>query len=93
MTIAVTCPGCDVKLKAKEELRQKVRDLRETLSRALRAQFQQEVQHSTERLNEGIAPYSRFVRAEQQSLVTVRDTLADVQARLAGVKVRIDALN
>jgi small GTP-binding protein len=79
--------------KAKEDLRQKVRDLRETLSRALRAQFQQEVQHSTERLNEGIAPYSRFVRAEQQSLVTVRDTLADVQARLAGVKVRIDALN
>ncbi len=39
--------------KAKEDLRQKVRDLRETLSRALRAQFQQEVQHSTERLNEG----------------------------------------
>ncbi len=78
--------------KAKEELRQKVRDLRETLSRALRGQFQQEVQHSTERLNDGIAPYSRFVRAEQQSLATVRDTLGDVQARLAGLKARIDAL-
>jgi small GTP-binding protein len=78
--------------KAKEDLRQKVRDLRETLSRALRAQFQREVQHSTERLNEGIAPYSRFVRAEQQSLGTVRDTLTDVQARLAELEARIDAL-
>jgi lipopolysaccharide export LptBFGC system permease protein LptF len=78
--------------KAKEHLRQKVHDLRDTLSRALRAQFQQEVQHSSARLNDGIAPYSRFVRAEQQSLVTVRDTLADVQARLGGLKARIDAL-
>jgi len=78
--------------KAKEDLRQKVRDLRETLSRALRTQFEREVAHSTARLNEGIAPYSRFVRAEQQSLVAVRDTLADVQARFAGLTARIDAL-
>lgn len=78
--------------KAKEELRQKVRDLRETLSTALRSQFTQEVERSTRRLDEGIAPYSRFVRAEQQSLGSVRDTLTDLQQQLTTLKARIDAL-
>lgn len=78
--------------KAKEELRQKVHDLRETLSKALRTQFTQEVERSTQRLDEGIAPYSRFVRAEQQSLGSVRDTLTDLQQQLAALKTRIDGL-
>ena len=78
--------------KAKEDLRQKVRDLRETLSRALRTQFTQEAHRSTERLNEGIAPYSRFVRAEQHSLGAVRETLAGLQTQLGALRARIDAL-
>ncbi len=78
--------------KAKEDLRQKVQDLRETLSRALRTQFKQEVQRSTERLDEGIAPYSRFVRAEQQSLGAVRETLDGLRLRLQALGTRIDAL-
>ena len=78
--------------KAKDDLRQKVADLRETLSGALRTQFQQEVHRSTERLNEGIAPYSRFVRAEQQTLTAVRDELGDVQATFTVLKARIDAI-
>ncbi|MGI8673090.1 MAG: dynamin family protein, partial [Luteitalea sp.] len=78
--------------KAKEDLRQKVQDLRATLSGALTEQFGKEVQRSTEQLNEGIAPYSRFVRAEQQSLSTVRDTLASLQARVAALRNRVEAL-
>ena len=78
--------------KAKEDLRQKVHDLRATLSASLRTQFQQEVRRSTERLDEGIAPYSRFVRAEQEALSSVRDTLGQLQARLGGLLARIDAL-
>ena len=78
--------------KAKEDLRQKVADLRETLSRALRTQFQQEAHRSTERLNEGVAPYSRFVRAEQQALTSVRDALGDVQAKMTSLRARIDAI-
>ncbi len=78
--------------KAKEDLRQKVADLRDTLSRSLRTQFQQETGRSTDRLNEGIAPYSRFVRSEQQALTAERDTLAEVQAEMAALKTRIDAL-
>ena len=78
--------------KAKEDLRRKVQDLRESLSGALRTQFRQEVQRSTARLEEGIAPYSRFVRAEQQSLGAVRDSLEDLRSRLTLIKSRIEAL-
>jgi small GTP-binding protein len=78
--------------KAKEDLRQKVAELRETLSRSLRTQFQQEAQRGTERLNEGVAPYSRFVRAEQQSLTSVRDALGDVQSKFTSLRARIDAI-
>ncbi len=78
--------------KAKQELREKVHDLRETLATALRAQFERELQRSTDRLQEGIAPYSRFVRAEQQSLTAARDGLSGQIDALASLKARIDAI-
>ena len=78
--------------RAKQELRQKVSDLRATLGQALRAQFEREVQRSTDRLNQGIEPYSRFVRAEQQALSQVRDTLSDLRSQLGDIRMRIDAL-
>lgn len=78
--------------KAKEDLRAKIQGLRETLARALRTQFQQEVVRSTDRLNDGIAPYSRFVRAEQQSLGAVRGALVTSQGQLAELRARIDTI-
>jgi small GTP-binding protein len=78
--------------KAKEQLRQKVTTLRETLSKALREQFQKEMARSHERLVEGIAPYSRFVRAEQQALSGQRDTLERVREALAALQSRVTAL-
>ena len=79
--------------KAKEDLRQKVRDLRETLSRALRAQFQQEVAAQHRRGSTKASPPTAASCVPSSSRSpTVRDTLADVQARLADLAARIDAL-
>lgn len=78
--------------KAKEELRGKVTRLRETLAHALRGQFQGELERSSERLREGIAPYSRFVRAEQQSLIGVRDSLRQLHDDLTVLQSRVEAL-
>ena len=78
--------------KAKSELRSKITAMRETLSRALRTQFERELRRSSDRLAESIAPYSRFVRAEQQALTSVRDTLLDVQATMTALTTRIDAI-
>ena len=77
---------------AKAQLRSKVTTLRETLTKALRDQFQREVARSHDRLAEGIAPYSRFVRAEQQSLTGLRDTLVQLSEALAALQARVTAL-
>ena len=74
---------------AKAQLRSKVTALRETLAKALREQFQKEVARSHDRLAEGIAPYSRFVRAEQQSLTGLRDTLVQLTGALAALQARV----
>ena len=69
-----------------------MQQLRDTLSTSLRSQFQVEVRRSTERLDEGIAPYSRFVRAERQALDAVRTTLGEMDGRLQTLQARIEGM-
>jgi small GTP-binding protein len=52
--------------KAKAEFRRKIEDLRIRLTGVLRDQFEAEHRRSVEGVRDAIAPYSRFVRAEQQ---------------------------
>jgi len=77
---------------AKDALRTKIGGLRETLSGALRDQFQKETGRSVERVSEGIAPYSRFVRAEQQALGTLKATLERSHQALLALQARVAAL-
>ena len=76
--------------KAKEEMREKIADVRRRLSEALRTQFSSEIQRSGDRIREGIAPYSRFVRAEGDKLTAVERELSEISAALAGLRARID---
>jgi small GTP-binding protein len=76
---------------ARKELREKIRRLREQLMSALTAQFQTEIDRSLRRLNEGIAPYTRFVRAERQRLSERKDELGRLQERMASLRREIEA--
>jgi small GTP-binding protein len=78
--------------KAKSDLRAKITSMRETLAGALREQFERELRRSNERLSESIAPYSRFVRAEQRSLTTTRDELAALQDEMTMLLGRVRAI-
>src|ERR687897_190271 len=78
--------------KAKSELQTKITGMRETLSQALRTQFERELRRSSERLSESIAPYSRFVRAEQQSLTATRDQLASLKDEMTVLLGRVNAI-
>jgi small GTP-binding protein len=78
--------------KAKKELRSKVTTLRETLTGALREQFQKEMTRSQGRVGDAIAPYSRFVRAEQQSLAGMRDTFERLREALVALQARVAAM-
>jgi small GTP-binding protein len=77
---------------AKEQMRQKISDVRERLSTALRAQFEQEIKASGARIREGIAPYSRFVRAEGDKLRETEQQLTGLAADLETLRVRVDSL-
>jgi hypothetical protein len=76
--------------RAKEEMRSKIAAVRERLSTSLREQFGREVLKSGDRIREGIAPYSRFVRAEGESLKAVQKELAEATAALTELRSRIE---
>ena len=75
---------------AKEEMRKKIADVRQRLSEALRRQFDKEVARSGDRIREGIAPYSRFVRAEGEKLRAMEQELREISAALESLRARID---
>lgn len=77
---------------AKAEMKQKVAEMRSLLERSLREQFELEMRRGADRLDTVIAPYSRFVRTEQDVLNTSRDTLDKLHGDMLVLKRRIEQL-
>ena len=77
---------------AKNELHEKISALREQLTDTLRNQLEKEIEHSLQRINEAIAPYTRFVRAERGSLTETCDELERILNDLDRLKVEIEEL-
>jgi small GTP-binding protein len=75
--------------RAKEEMRQKISDVRQRLSEALRTQFEQEIKASAARIREGIAPYSRFVRGEGEKLQASEHQLRDLVTHLEQLREKV----
>jgi small GTP-binding protein len=78
--------------KAKAAMREKVADVRQRLSNALRAQFKEEIARSTARMRDSIAPYSRFVRSEGEKLRDTDARLASLGRDLERVRQQVDAM-
>ena len=76
--------------KGKEEMRQKIVEVRQRLGEALRAQFRKEIARATERIRNSIAPYSRFVRSEEEKLAATSKELAAVASDLLSLRNRIE---
>jgi small GTP-binding protein len=77
--------------KAKATLADKVTALRGRLSRALKAEFDRAREQSQLRLSDAIAPYARFVRAEEERWGQAHRTLSDLAARTDAMLARIGA--
>jgi small GTP-binding protein len=77
---------------AKKELRDKISAMREQLMGALTGQFERELERSLHRIQEAIAPYTRFIRAERDRLTETQDELTQIQQGLARLKARIEGL-
>ncbi|HYP41267.1 MAG TPA: dynamin family protein [Chloroflexia bacterium] len=80
------------KRKAQEEFRQRTQELREKLVSAMTKQFNTELARSIVRIREAIAPYTRFVRLEQDRVSTADTQLAQMDRRLDQLRAQIEAI-
>lgn len=77
---------------AKNEMRSKVADLRMKLMKALRSHFEHEIKRSLTQITESFAPYSRFIRIEQERLSKMNENLAEFRNKIEALKWRIEKI-
>lgn len=77
--------------RAKVELEEKLADLRQRLMSSLSEQFDREMRRSASRVEDTVAPFSRFVRGEKEKLEGQYETLVELEAHLQGLKRQLDA--
>lgn len=75
---------------AKAEMKDKIAGLRTQLSTSLRTQFEHEIDRSLNNIRNAIAPYTRFVRAEQSKLNEMQTTLHNIAETLTRLRGRIE---
>ena len=80
------------KRKALEEFRARTQELRDKLIGAMTYQFEMELWRSIERIRESIAPYTRFVRVEQDRVGTAQARLVEIDKELASLRGQIESI-
>jgi len=76
--------------RAKNDLNNKLEDLRQRLMKAMSEEFERELGRSLQRLREAIAPYTRFVRAEQKKLARIEGELREIRSSLVQIRAQIE---
>jgi small GTP-binding protein len=77
--------------KAKIEMRQKLSELRARLAQTLRHEFERAQARGRARVDDAVAPYSRFVRAERERWTGARAALTQLRDKTGSVRDRIAA--
>ncbi|MBI5876623.1 MAG: dynamin family protein [Chloroflexi bacterium] len=77
---------------AKEKFTVKIDDLRARLLGALETQFTHESENAVTRMKDGVAPYTRFVRAERERADKTLDALGGVQRVIEALKARVQQM-
>jgi hypothetical protein len=77
--------------KAKQELEAKLADLRQKLVTSLTEQFNREVRRGAQRIEDTIAPFTRFVRAEKDKLDAQHGALVELEAHIVGLQGQLKA--
>jgi small GTP-binding protein len=80
------------KRKALQEFRARTQELRDKLVWAMGHQFDAELRRSIERIRESIAPYTRFVRVEQDRVSTSQAKLTEIEKELGQLRAQIEAI-
>lgn len=75
--------------KAKRELEEKLAALRQKLVGGLTEQFTREMGRGAQRIEDTIAPFARFVRAEDDKITAQRDGLVELEAHISGLQAQL----
>jgi hypothetical protein len=75
--------------KANQELESKLAELRRKLVGNLTEQFNREMRRGAQRIEDTIAPFGRFVRAEGDRLETHQTTLVELEAHIVGLQAQL----
>jgi small GTP-binding protein len=75
--------------RAKKELEEKLEDLRQRLVSNLTEQFNREMRRGAQRIEDTIAPFTRFVRAENDKLSAQHQTLVELEAHIVGLQAQL----
>ncbi len=77
--------------KAKTELHEKLSTLRKDLVSSLRDEFAKEIELSRKRIEEAIAPYTRFIRSETAYTEKVQEDLKTAQLEISQIRSLIES--
>jgi small GTP-binding protein len=77
---------------AQTQFRARTEELRSRLMTALRDEFQRELERSTQRIRDALAPYNRFVRGERDRTQQFGSSLQESLAQLANLRADVDRL-
>jgi len=75
---------------AKADLRNKIAAMRQQIMGGMTTQFERELASSIQRIQEAIAPYTRFIRAERDKLEEVQADLSGVESTLKLLRAQVD---
>lgn len=80
------------KRKALQDFRARTQELRDKLVGAMTSQFDAELRRSLERIREAIAPYTRFVKVEQDRVSTALSRLGEMERELDRLRAQIETI-
>jgi len=75
--------------KARNDFHERAEELERRLMEVMREQFDHELARSVERIRETIAPYTRFVRTEQEKLSRLETELSGTRNELRALRLRV----
>ncbi len=80
------------KRQAKKEMEVKITEMRDQLVKALTDHFREEINRSIHHMEETIAPYTRFVRSEQNKNLEAKSELEEIVTDLSRLQAKINDL-
>ena len=75
---------------AKRAFDEKMMELQQGLTSAMSEQFRKELQNSVNRIEDAIAPYTRFVRSEQQKTTDIQARISQLNDTITTIKNEIE---